>query len=468
MTRAVATARVSRLLARVWEFVLLPARFEYPPLRFRCCVMRKESAVSGSVPATSEVRPFSIDDPDFDRFIDICANAFTGERIFEPQNRRDYVDAVRRDMQEPGSELWAAYRDGVLVGTMRLFDFAMRIRSAEGLVGGVGMVAVDLLRKKEGIARDLIAAYLAHYRSRGATMAILHPFRPDFYRRMGFGYGTKLNQYRFRPADLPRHGARERVRALGPADADALIACYDRVHERTNGLIRKWRSDVVAALGAPGRRAVGYEEAGTLRGYLRFGFRPGHTELANELHVRELVYETPAALAGLLAFLQRQADQFTAIVFNTQEEGFHFIPADPRNGTGNILYPPSYHETNVQGLGMMYRVIDTPGIFALLRDHDFGGQTCTLRLTVRDSFFPVNDGDTTIRFASGAATVVDSAEHDIAVALDVSDFSSLLMGAVRFRSLYNYGRATIADPAHVATVDRLFAADQPPMSTTGF
>jgi predicted acetyltransferase len=424
--------------------------------------------VSAPLPLTSDVRPFSIDDPDFDRFIDICANAFTGEHIFEPQTRQAYIDAVRQGEQEPGSRLWAAYRGGALVGTMCLFDFSMRIRSAEGLVGGVGMVAVELLHKKEGIARDLIGAYLAHYRSRGATMAILHPFRPDFYHRMGFGYGSKLNQYRFKPADLPRHGTRERIRALGPADADALIACYDRVHERTNGLIRKWRSSVVAALGAPSRRAVGYEEDGTLRAYLRFSFQPGHTELSNELHVRELVYETPEALAGLLTFLQSQADQFTAIVFNTQEEGFHFIPADPRNGTDNILYPPSYHETNAQGLGMMYRVIDTPGVFALLRDHDFGGQSCTLRLTVRDSFFPVNDGDTTIRFTGGAARIVESAAHDIAVALDVADFSSLLMGAVRFRSLYNYGRATIGDPAHVATVDRLFAAEQPPISTTGF
>src|SRR5262249_53168272 len=153
-------------------------------------------------------------------------------------------------------------------------------------------------------------------RSRGATMAILHPFRLDFYRRMGFGYGTKLNQYRFKPASLPGHGARECVRALGPADTDALIACYDRVHERTNGLIRKRRADVVARLGAHSSRTVGYEEGGVLRAYLRFAFRPGHTVLVNDLEVRELIHETPEALAGLLAFLRSQADQFAAIVFN--------------------------------------------------------------------------------------------------------------------------------------------------------
>jgi predicted acetyltransferase len=424
--------------------------------------------VNNPSPTASEVRPFPTDDPDFDRFLDIVTYAYPGGNPLTPESRGRLAEGLRRADAEPGVNLWGAYRDGALVGTMRLFDFAMRIRSAEGLVGGVGLVAVDLLHKKRGVARDLIAAFLAHYRERGATMAILHPFRPDFYRWMGFGYGAKMNQYRFRPADLPREGARERVRPLGPADLDVLIACYDRVQERTNGLIRKVRSSVGDLLAATDRRVVGYEEGGTLRGYLSFGFGQGHREEVNELVARELIYESPAALAGIMAFLHSQADQFATIVFHTQEEGFHFLPADPRNGSDRILYPPAYHETNAQGVGIMYRVIDTPGVFRLLRDHDFGGQSLTLRLTIRDSFFPANAGDTSIRFTNGRPEVAPDVAPDIALTLDVADFSSLLIGAVRFRTLHTFGRATISDPAHATTLDRLFAADAPPICTTGF
>ncbi len=414
------------------------------------------------------VRPIAIEGSDFDRAIDIAVAAYTGANLFTPEARQRFVDGLRRADRDPDVHLWGAYRDGALVGAMRLFDFSMRIHEAEGLVGGVGMVAVDLLHKKRGVARDLLGAYLAHYRERGATMAILHPFRPDFYRRMGFGYGTKMNQYRLRPADLPHGGARERVRALGVADTDALTACYDRVQARTNGLLRKLKGSVGALLAAPDVRAVGYEEDGVLRGYLAFGFRDGRTSMIHELHIRELIYETPEALAGLLAFLQSQADQFATIVFNTQDEGFHFLPADPRNGTEGVLFPPAYHETNTQGVGIMYRVLDMPGIFALLRDHDFGGQSCTLQVTIRDSFFPPNNGVTTIRFTNGAARVTADAAHDIAIALDVADFSSLLIGAVRFHTLLDYGLATLGDRAHARTVERLFAADRPPICTTGF
>lgn len=34
--------------------------------------------------------------------------------------------------------------------------------------------------------------YLRHYRERGTPLTALYPFRPDFYRSMGFGFGTKV------------------------------------------------------------------------------------------------------------------------------------------------------------------------------------------------------------------------------------------------------------------------------------
>jgi hypothetical protein len=56
----------------------------------------------------------------------------------------------------------------------------------------------------------------------------------------------------------------------------------------------------------------------------------------------------------------------------------------------------------------------------------------------------------------------------IALALDIADFSSLLIGSVRFRTLHRLGLAEIGDPVHATTLDRLFAVDQPPICTTRF
>jgi predicted N-acetyltransferase YhbS len=417
---------------------------------------------------TLTVRPVPTEGPDFDRYIAICANAYPNPGFTTPDAIQSLAESVRESTHEPAITLWGAYRDGQVVGTMRYFDFAMRIRSVEGFVGGVGMVATDLAHKKTGVAAAMIRDFLAHYRDRGATMAILHPFRHDFYRRMGWGYGTPLSQYRLRPADLPARPAPGRARPLGPADLDAFLACHDRLCARTNGLIRAYRSTAERQLSNVALRVVGYEEEGTLRGYLNARFVPRERGIQADLVVDHCLAETRAAFDGLLAFLRAQADQCPLVIFNTQEEGFYLLPTDPRDGSETILQMPAYHQTHAQGLGMMYRVLDTPGVFTLLRDHDFGGQSLTLRLTVRDSFFPPNDGTTTIRFANGRPTLAPGEEPDITLALDVADFSSLLIGSIRFRTLHRLGLAEIGDPGHVSYLDRLFAADQPPVCTTRF
>ncbi len=416
---------------------------------------------------TITFRPVPSEGPDFERYLDLTINAYPRIGVTSPESRQHLAASVRDTMQESAISIWAAERDGELVGAMRYFDYAMRIRSAEGFVGGVGAVATDLFQKKTGVAKALIGGFLAHYRARGATMAILHPFRHDFYRRMGWGYGTPLNQYRLRPATLPDRPAPGRVRQLGPTDLDAFLACSDRLCATTNGLIRKYRSVAERQLGNLAGRIFGYEEAGTLRGYAVVRFAPRERGMQTDLIVEEFLHETPAALDGLLAFLRTQADQCPEIVFNTQEEGLYLLPTDPRDGSETVLLAPAYHQVRAQGLGMMYRVIDTPGVFELLRDHNFGDQTLTLRLTVRDSFFAPNDGTTTLRFVVGRPSLAaPDAAPDVALTLDVADFSSLLMGSVRFRTLHRYGLATLDNPAYVDTLDRLFMVDQPPICTT--
>ena len=46
---------------------------------------------------------------------------------------------------------------------MRLLDFKLNYHGQMLAASGVGMVAVDLLQKKKGLAKDLINYYLDHY-----------------------------------------------------------------------------------------------------------------------------------------------------------------------------------------------------------------------------------------------------------------------------------------------------------------
>lgn len=380
--------------------------------------------------------------------------------------QRDALFDEQRDLttRQPGDRLVGAYRDGRLVGGMRVYDFTMCVRGAQVPTGGIGSVAVGFEHKQRGVARDLVAGFLAECGERGSALAALYPFRPDFYRKLGFGYGTKLDQYRIALTALPGGGSRERVRRLGAADVDDFAAVYARVQERTNGLMRResWRS--AQRLANETLLTFAYDDGTALRGYLTVEMRLGKTGSTNrnELVVVEFVYETPAAMAGLLAFARSQSDQFAALVINTQDRDLHVVFDDPRNGSDRSLYPPVCHETNAQGLGIMYRVVDTAQLARVLETCRFAELDATLRIDLTDAMVNANAGPHLVTFAGGRLRPAEpGTPADVDVAIDVADFSSLVMGSVALRSLVAYGRAVVSDSRWLARLDAAFATEPP-------
>ena len=120
------------------------------------------------------------------------------------------------------------------------------------------------------------------------------------------------------------------------------------------------------------------------------------------------------------------------------------------------LLPSVYHESHTSGVGLMYRVIDVPGFFSKLAQPMFGTEQLTLRLTIRDSFLPENEGSWLIQFSEGRPKIIVDGEAEVSVSMDISDFSSLVMGAVSFRKLYTYGLVEVDAAEAIAKLDRLF------------
>lgn len=414
----------------------------------------------------STIKPLPIED--LDTFVTIAANAYPGMAIESPEDRERNRANLEVTYSDPARCLYGLYRGQELLGGMMLWDFTMTMLSMTTLVGGVGYVAVDLLHKKQKVAKELIEFFLHHFRERGATMTALYPFRPDFYKKMGFGYGAKMSHYRVRTSALPAGGPKENVRVLSQADTRDLTCCYNRFAETTHGMIQRTEIQMRSILlDPPGARIVGYENSGNLTGYLGFRFDRGSTFLQNDLQVDELVFEDRDSLAGLLAFLSTQSDQSEWITISTADDSFHHLLADPRNDTGRLIRP-IYHESNTQGVGLMYRVIDVVSLFDQLSDHNFGAQTCKVEIVINDSFLPQNANATIVHFDGGRPHLPNSNDHEVTIRLDVSDFSSLLMGVVTFERLFMYGLAELSDLDYLEVVNRLFSVDRKPVCLTRF
>ena len=400
-------------------------------------------------------------------FLRITSEAFPGMKVTTADERERMLERMAKVMKEPIVHFFGVYDDERMVGVMRFYDFNMRLHETQTLIGGVGGVAVDLRHKKEHVAADMIRFFLDYYHDKGAALTALYPFRPDFYHRMGFGFGVKLNRYSFPPAALPA-GPKGPVEFLTADDKTTVRDCYERSRARTNGLLELPPHVLDSLFTDPALRLVGYRERGQLRGYLLFRFDPTRPDnwLANNLYIRTMVYDDAAALAALLSFLRTQADQVERIIYETQDDAFHYLLPDPRDGSGNLL-AGLWHETNTQGLGIMYRVIHVARLFDVLGGHDFGGVTATFGLTLTDTFMPENSGRYVLRVENGRAVLTDG-PAELEVALNVSEFSSLVVGAVDFPKLHGYGLATVSDPAAVPLLDRLFRAPQRPWCMTHF
>lgn len=414
-----------------------------------------------------------IGEGDLTRFVEITAHAYPGMKIASQADRDQFREQLAVRGADPSIHLYGLYREGELQGGMVLYDFDMTLYETRAGVGGVGMVGVDALHKKEHIARDMVAAYLRHYREKSYPLAALYPFRPDFYAAMGFGYGAKINGYRVTPSSFLPGGDKGRVRFMTPEDRERLAACYERYADTTHGMFHLLELTRNRFLSNPDFRVVGYERDGEIRGYFSYRLHTPNVDenfVLQDLHIQQWVYETPEALQALTAYLRSQADQVRRVVFYTFDESFFYALSDPRNGTDHLL-PPVNHESNVQGVGLMYRIINLRRFFELLSEHDFGGETLTLALDVRDTFMPEENGVTTVRFERGRAHLLDAASHpapDVTVELSVAELSSLLMGCVPFASLYQLGLARISDAGRVEQVERLFRTARKPVCLTPF
>ncbi len=274
----------------------------------------------------SEIRTLSLHEVDL--FVEILSGAYPAMHINTVEEKDRYRQQILSAAEQPTVHYYGLFREGELLGGMRFDDFDMNFLGVRLKAGGVGNIAVDLAYKKEHVAKEMIQFFARYYRERGAPLAMLYPFRPDFYKEMGFGYGTKMNQYRIKPAAFPQGPSKAHVRFLTAEDQPAMLECYHRFAHRTHGMIDRPAYILANWFNRSNWRFVGCEIDGQLRGYLVFFFDEGESFLINDLHIREMVYEDREALAELLTFLRSQADQIRHVVLETQDEGWHHLLLD--------------------------------------------------------------------------------------------------------------------------------------------
>ncbi len=407
---------------------------------------------------------------EFIEFTDLAANAYPGFRFQTQEEKKTFVEnSMKIQRENPVVNFYGIFENENLYGGMRFHDFKMNLLSNKIKAGGVGLVAVHLLHKKEKIAKEVITEFIKHYRREGASMVMLYPFRPDFYKKMGFGFGTSMNQYKVKPCNLPKGSSKSNIIFVKEEDSIKLLECYTRLYDKTNGLIEKYESNISAMFKNPNLKIIAYKKEDKIEGYMSFEFKSGssRSSMINDIIVNDFVFESTEALSEMMTFLNSQSDQIRYVVFNIQDEDFRFLLDDPRNDADN-LFAPVYHECSIQGTGIMYRIVDMHKLFEDLKHHNFSNESLKLKITVKDSFIKDNAGSYIVNFINGVARVSSEQDYDAEISLDIADFSSLITCAVSFNSLYKYGRITLSKAEYAKKINRIFSTASKPLCMTVF
>ncbi len=306
-----------------------------------------------------------IEEKDFTQFTRLINNAYPA-RPFLSQDEEDHFTDRLITIQKEDKHVnyYGYYDEQTLNGCMRLHDYQMNMLGSEISVGGIGLVGVDLLHKKEKIAKEMVTYFLNHYRQKGALIALLYPFRPDFYKKMGFGYGPKMDRYQIKPSSFPSTSGKNNLCYLTERDKSELHSCYERFEKNQHGMIKKTPFELDRLFMDRQARIIGFKKNENLEGYMVFRFEKAHENnmVMNNLIIDEWIYLNKEALGEFLTFLHTQDDQVHRIVLNTLDPSFYYLLQDPRNETNNVI-PHVYHEMHTSGVGLMYKVLDISGPF---------------------------------------------------------------------------------------------------------
>jgi len=404
-------------------------------------------------------------------FSRLGCDAYPGMEMFTEEQKKELAERFKKRFDMKNRHFYGMFDKSEMLGGMILYDFDMNLFGTKVLCGGGGFLAVALTHKKEYVARDFCQFFLRYYRKLKSPVASLYPFRPDFYKDMGAVPGAKVSIYRFHPTSLPYTKTKKQLIKLTGKDAAKISKCFDEYAAKHNGMFYDppgYRELLVNA--SKKSQILGYMNKGKLEGFLIYNFKKGTKPswLNYEIHISEMIYNSPEALEQFCNYLHTQKDQIALIQHITFDPDFYQLLNDPRNDSGRI-FDPVYHETNDQAVGIMYRVIDNKLLFEKMNKRDFNGQSLKIKFNIEDNFLEENNGPLIVYFENGLSQIQkETAPVDLEISLNILEFTALILGSASFISLYNYKKLTVSNKKYVEQLQKLFLCESQPFCLTQF
>ena len=192
----------------------------------------------GSIPER-EVRTVSGDL--IEEYLTIYLNAYPAFKNIGDEGRSKYraryLDSMKNDRN---INFCGLFENGQLIALAKLIDFSMNAFGKMIPATGLMSLAVHPMHKKKGAGLDMVRFFEKYTVDSGASVSMLLPFRIDFYRKMGYGYGSKLEEYRIPTVNLPECRDTSMIEFLGSDDLPRILECQAAFASRNHGMLLKF------------------------------------------------------------------------------------------------------------------------------------------------------------------------------------------------------------------------------------
>lgn len=378
---------------------------------------------------------------------------------FGDEARDDDLERHRKMLVR--ERFYAAYDDGLPVGTAADFPFTLTVPGGELAAGGVTWVAVLPSHRRRGILTQLMRQELDDLHERGEPLAVLWASEAAIYGRFGYGvaaphFEMNADKARFSFRDDP--GPTGKVRLLSLEEAlEPCMHVYERLRPVMPGFItrsREWWETYRLADPEQWRRGASPKYVAVIEldgepsayGIYRVksdwdaGFPKG------TVRVVEALGTTPAAERELWRFL-------FGIDLTVKVES----RLDPASALFLMVVDArSLHARLLEGLWV--RLVD---VGAALAGRSYASDD-TVVVDVRDEFCPWNAG----RWSVGRSPRRTDEAADLE--LDVADLASAYLGAFSFTRLAAAERVREVREGALARADELFRTARPPFCPEDF
>lgn len=428
--------------------------------------MARKTEMVKKIATTRKFRPLLPEN--MEDYMQIYLNAYPAGKDLSDECYEKYYTRNLESMKDfDHVNFYGLFEEEKLVAQAKLIDFDVNLFGQMRKATGLMALGVHPLEKKKGAAKEMVHGFEEYTVKSGASLAMLLPFRVDFYREMGYGCGTKIEEYHIQTEYLPK-GTTENVRFVSRDDSDKMLECHKKFVQKYHGACYKFEEEVRDFKDDDEGRWLGYYEGEELKGYAIFDFENvSETNYTlNQMVVRELVYLNQEAISQLLAAIRLQSDLAQSVVITTGEGDFHHILISAQHVDGYYM-DFGFMKTNVSGIGTMYKIVDIEGFIKDTAHRSFVNIPLKVGFKLWDEL-EHKEKKFAINFKDGKYSYEQFCECDVYVEMKLSDFSALMMGSAEFSALYRLGAIKVDRPQMVKTLDTLFHVEQKPFTNTDY